>query len=121
MRTRWKILGGTGVVTIWAAVLSIGQTGVVQGDTSDTSGAVAPPHNPHTPYPLGPGAIPYEELGVNDKAAVDSIQETIETSQPASSYEAWAAATAWTNQQAQAEIDARGVNLVGTAQDGVLP
>jgi hypothetical protein len=47
------------------------------------------------------------------------IQETVETSQPASSYQAWAAATAATGQVAEAQIAARAVGLVGTDQDGV--
>jgi len=129
MRARWKILGGTGVISICVAALIVGQTGEAKSDTTDatTSSASSPTtippdiHDPLTPYPLGPHAIEYDQLRAADKAAVDLIQETVETSQPPSSYQAWAAATAYTGQQAEAEIAARGVGLVGTDSDGVVP
>lgn len=130
MRTRWKILGGASVAGIWATAIMLGHTGAAADNSSSSpepstasSNALEPEseHDPNTPYPLGPGAIPYESLGPAEKAAVDSVEETVETSQPPSSYEAFAAATAWTGERAQAEVAARGVGLTGTEQDGVLP
>ena len=131
MRTRWQVLSGTGVISIWVAAIIVGQTSIVEGETSSstsstptsTSGVANPDfqHDQNTPYPLGPGAIEYDQLSASDKAAVDHIAETTDTSQPPSSYQAWAAATAWTGQQAQAEVAARGVGLVGTESDGVEP
>jgi hypothetical protein len=87
----------------------------------EASALAVPPHDPNTPYPLGPHPIAYEELNVADKAAVDLIQETVETSQPPASYEAWSQATAWTRVQAEAELAARAVGLVGTTEAGVVP
>lgn len=128
MRARWKILGGTGVVSALVAALIVGQSGDAKSDTTDSTPSSPNPstpaddvHDPLTPYPLGPHPIEYDQLSAADKADVDLIQETVETSQPASSYQAWAAATAYTGQQAEAEITARGVGLTGTAEDGVLP
>jgi hypothetical protein len=122
MRMRWKILSGCGVVCICTFAIVVGQTGVVQGDTAASPPrSVAPVQNPNEPYPQGPGAIPYEQLGATDKLAVDQIQETTDTRQPPSSYQGWAAATAWTRQQAEAEIASRSVGLVGAANEGVVP
>jgi hypothetical protein len=131
MRMRWKIFGGGGIAGLSIAAFLIAHGGVVRGETSNAASSSTsttsssdpgvPSQDPNTPYPLGPGAIPYEQLSAADKAAVEAIQETVETSQPASSYQAWAAATAATGKQADAEIAARSVGLVGTSGDGVVP
>lgn len=128
MRARWKILGGTSIASAVVTALIVGQSGEAKSDTTvsvpsgpNPSTPAEDVHDPLTPYPLGPHPIEYDQLSTADKAGVDLIQETTETSQPASSYQAWAAATAYTGQQAEAEIAARGVGLTGTEQDGVVP
>lgn len=129
MRTGWKVLGGTGAAGVLVAVLIVAQTRRVRGDTASTAtGSEAttpdtgPPRpDPNKPFPEGPETIRYEQLSEDEKKSVDLIRETLETSQPASSHQAWAAATAWTGQQAAAEIAARSVGLTGTAEDGVVP
>ena len=130
MRVRWKILRGTGIFTICAVALVVGQSGIVQGDptsatnpTTSENGAVDPEslRDPNTAYPLGPGAIPYDQLTAADRASVDLIQETTETSQPDSSYQGWATVTTLVGEQAEAEIAARAIGLEGTEQDGVMP
>jgi hypothetical protein len=125
MRGEWKAFGRTGLVCV-CVMTAVWTVGVVQGDPAagDQAPREQPPYVPHDeskPYPLGPHAIPFEQAGAETQAAVEAIQETVETSQPASSYAAWSAATAWTGQQAEAEIAARGVGLVGTESDGVVP
>jgi len=130
MRTRWKIVGGSGIASIWIVAILIGQTGKVSGDTSSSTStptttptAVDPAsaQDPNQPYPLGPGAIAYESLSAADKAAVDHVQENVDTSQPPSSYAAFATATAWTADRVQVEVAARQLGLTGTEQDGVIP
>jgi hypothetical protein len=137
MRTRWKILGGTGIVSIGVVAFIVGQTGSVRGDTttaSPNSSAAAPsdkvdpatfvdptPRDPFAPYP-SPGAIPYEELSAAEKVAVDRIPEVVETSgPPASPGDAYARATAWTSADADRQIAERQMGLQETANDGVVP
>jgi hypothetical protein len=132
MRAGWKVIGGAAIAGTAFFAIILGHSRVSSGDTASagspdadvngpSSSGVVLPHDPSKPYPLGPHAIPYEEAGAEAQAAIEAIQETVETSQPASSYAAWSTATAWTGQQAEAEIAARGVGLVGTDSDGVIP
>lgn len=92
MRTRWKLLGGTGVASIWAVAIIIGQSGVVQGDTSDTSSTTsitepltetpiqplagsepAVAKDPFAPYGVGPAeeVVPYEGLSPEEQTVAD--------------------------------------------------
>ena len=134
MRARWKILGGTGIASIWAAALIVGHSGSVRGETStDSSSSTAPssgvdpatfvdptPRDPFAPYP-SPGAIPYEQLSAAEKAAIDRIQEVVETSGPPTSPDdAYARATAWTSADADRQIAERQMGLEETASDGVV-
>lgn len=128
MRIRWKILGGTTAAGFVAAALIVGKSGLVKGDDSAqsssadaSSASMGPAVLPHDqPYPLGPDAIEFDKLSASDQAAVELIQETVEVTQPASSYQAWAAATAATGRAAEATIAARAVGLLGADQDGVV-
>jgi hypothetical protein len=134
MRTRWKVLGGAGLVGVGLSFfIVIGHSRVSRGDTSSTgssagsgsasgSGSTDPNiFDPSQPYGLGPHPISYDELSTVDKAGVDSILQKEELSQPPSSYAAWADAAAASRADAQAQIAARNTGLVGTAQDGVTP
>src|SRR5438445_12084312 len=47
-------------------------------------------HVPTTPYPLGPGAIPFETLSPVERADVEAVDERSALSQPATSYAAFA-------------------------------
>jgi len=131
MRLTLKLLGGTGVLAAVVVGAILGSSQPVSGDSSEppspptpsstTASSAAYVQNPNEPYPLGPHTIEYDQLSTADKAAVDAIQEAVDTSQPPSSYQTWSAATAATGEQAAAEISARSVGLVGTAEDGVVP
>lgn len=122
MRARWKILGGTTAVGLSLAFLITSHSRQATGDTAPTSSTVPDlvVHDPFTPYP-SPGAIAYDQLSDVDKAGVDQIQEVTDTSQPASSYQAFARATEQTSADADRQIAERAVGLTDTAQDGVVP
>ena len=125
MRARWKILGGTTVIGLGITFLIMGHSPDVSGDDTTTSSTSASPNDPiardpFAPYPT-PGAIAYEQLSAVDQASVAHVQEVVETSQPATSYQAFANATAWTSADADRQIAARAVGLTDTAQDGVVP
>jgi len=129
MRKRWKVLGGASITSVLVGTLILGRSGAVQGDTTSDPATPAvqpepglglyPP--PNAAYSLGPDTIPYDQLSAADKAAVDVIQETVETSQPASYQADIEEAFISLRQQMKAELAARNVGLVGTAEDGVVP
>lgn len=122
MRARWKLLGGAGLFGV-SLVFLIGHSRISHGDPAQTSAPAAmplPAHDPTTPYDL-PGATPYDHLTAADRADVDAIQQTIGLGQPDTSYGAFAAGAAAAAADAQAQIAARAVGLVDTAQDGVVP
>jgi hypothetical protein len=130
MRARWKVLGGAGLIGAGLGLfIVVGHSRVSRGDTSSSTDSTtttptpqAPNyHDPFTPYPLGPGAISYDQLSPTDQAGVDAILQNEDLSQPPSSYSAWADAAAASAADAQAQIAARNVGLVGTEQDGVTP
>jgi hypothetical protein len=130
MRRRSKILSGVALLCVSVVAIIAGQTGVVRGENpqaaptdspSLTTADIEPVHDPNTSYPLGSGAIGYEQLSPAAQASVDHVQEVTDTSQLPSSYQAWSIATASTGQQAEIEIAARLVGLVGTEADGVAP
>jgi hypothetical protein len=134
MRARWKILGGTGVASLCVALILVGRTGVVSGDPPPqpppltnpppgSSGYIDPDsaRDPLTPYPLGPGAIAYEQLSASERADVDTIQEIVETTQPASSYEMFSRGAVWAREEAERQRAERGTGLIGTVDDGVVP
>jgi hypothetical protein len=125
MRARWKILGGTGgVIGLGVVIAIVSHSRVVTGDdttsSSTTSASDVASRDPFAQYAT-PGAIAYEQLSAADRAGIDHIQEVVDTSQPASSYEAFAAATASTSANVESQLAARGVGLVDTPDDGVVP
>ena len=136
MRARWKVLGGVELAGV--VLFIVGHSRPSHGDTapdaptaSTSTPTVNPPpgtgttpivaHDQLTPYDMGPHAIPYEQLTAAGKADIDAIQERVELGQPASSYQAYSTGTAAAIADAQAQIAARSVGLVDTAQDGVVP
>jgi len=124
-------MGSAGLAGIGIAILILGRTGEVRGNTatdsttsstSVTPGSFVDPaaRDPFAQYP-SPGAIAYENLTAGEKAAVDVVQEAAETSQPAASNLAFAQATAWTSGDADRQLAERQTGLVDTADDGVVP
>lgn len=125
MQARWKIVGGTSAIGLGVMLLVVvGHSRRVSGDNTSTPSSEAfvdpMPRDPFAQYPT-PGAIAYEQLTAADKAAVDRIQEATDTSQPSSSYAAFASATAWTSDEADRQLAERSVGLTETADDGVVP
>lgn len=136
VRATWKaVLGGAGAIGISIAIAIIGHSPRASGDpveaSTPSSPSQAPPpgigipadelHSPLEPYEPGPSGIAYEQLSAADKAGVDLIQEAVETAQPETSYDAFAAATDWAGEHADKQISARAVGLVGAEADGVVP
>lgn len=127
MRVRWKILGASTAAVAVGILVVVAGAPSVRGESADdssagvNSGSAFATHDPSTPYPLGPHAIPYEALSPSDKRAVDVVQENVETSQPASSYNAYAAAAASIAIDAERQRAERQVGLVATEADGVVP
>jgi hypothetical protein len=135
MRARWKILGGAGLASVGIALAIVGHSGKVAGGTpapdlttspDPATGAPPAPEDPHltnpfTQYPLGPGAIAYDQLDTAGKAGVDQMKQTLETSQPDTSYQAFSNAADQAIADSQAQIAARAVGLVGVDQQGIVP
>lgn len=121
-RRLWKPI--TAVVAIGIAVVVLASRNrLVSGQPSNTATAspVDDPHEPFTPYALGPGAIPYEKEAAADRVAIDHMAEVVDTSQSAGSIDAFARASKQAADMAQAEIAARQVGLIGTEEQGVNP
>lgn len=127
MRVRWKVLGASTVAIAIGTVIVVGAAPSVREESAADSAAgiggdsPSPIHDPSTPYPLGPHVIPYEALSDSERRAVDIVRETVETSQPASSHDAYAAAAASIQVDAERQRAERQVGLVGTEDDGVVP
>jgi hypothetical protein len=122
MHVRWTMLCGIGALGVVITLVAASQE--VRGEPSDPSqppSDVTPEPDPFEPYPLGPGAIPYEQLGAAERTAVDQIQETVETGQQPSSYAVFARATAQTRARAEADLATRELGLEGADEDGVVP
>lgn len=103
----------------------IGRPHSVSGQSADSSSGNSTPtdpgyHDPSQPWELGPGAIPYDQLSPQDQAGVEQILQTEDQSQPASSYQVFAAAANTMAADAQAQIAARSVGLSGTDNEGVV-
>lgn len=103
MRMWSKILGGTGVAGIWVAAMIIGQSGVVQGETTaspaantaamePTTGTPVQPapgsetvrKDPFVPFDVGPTPTDkspkplwaYDDLSPSERAVVDRRRDT---------------------------------------------
>src|SRR5207237_817139 len=120
MRKRWKLLGGAGIAGVAVVIAIVGHSRRVKGDTETAT--VLPPgeHEAFTPWDLGPGAIPYDQLSADDKAGVDGIQQTLELGQPAASYQGFSTAVDQAIADSQAQLAARQAGLVGADQQGVV-
>lgn len=119
MRARWTILCA-GLTGVTFTLIILGRSGSVLGDTSPSTAPVPnDPGDPFTPYGLGPHPISYDQQSASDRAGIDSMQEAVELGQPAPSYGAFSSAASQAAVDAQAQISARQVGLVGTSQDGV--
>ncbi len=128
MQAHSKVLGAIGIIAL-AVGLSIGHSRQASGEpdasepspTTTVGIAAEQLHDPLQPYDPGPGAIQYEQLGPNDRAGFDVMEEIIETSQTDRSYAAFATATDWSGAEAETQIAARAVGLDGAVTDGVVP
>jgi len=120
----WKLLGGAGLAGAVVAFWIVGRSSPVAGepaqpDPSEPMPIAAPESGPH--YELGPNPIPYEAQPAAEQDNIDTVYETLQANQPASSHQAFARAVDQTVIESQGQIAARHVGLEGVEEQGVVP
>jgi hypothetical protein len=75
--------------------------------------------SPFAPYPAHPGALAFDDLGAEERAEVEAMQEWAEADSGYHVHEAYRRATTFGVRRARARSAERDVGLVGAASLGV--